>query len=1089
MLAPLIPSRAVNRPIVRFSFASAFVALICLISCATSPKTAGDRPAWNDIDVIRENVELPRAHFVAYPNQAQAVSRGSNPNLQSLNGPWKFHYSDSPADRPARFFENEFDVADWATIPVPSNWEREGYGVPIYINVPYPFEPDEPNVPTEDNPVGSYRRNFDVPQSWQGKDIFLQFGGVSSAFYLWINGEYVGYSEGSKTPSEFDITDHVRSGENSVAVEVYRWSTGSYLEDQDFWSLSGIQRDVNLYARPKPRVRDYFVHAGLIDEYRNGDFQIEIELANTSGAPATRTLSVEILDGESTLYSETSSLEIDGPSTTRSFSTILPDVKAWSAEAPNLYTLVIGLIDDSGSASEFISQRIGFRTSEVASGRFLINGRLVRLKGTNLHEHQHDTGHVLDEATMLEDIRLMKAANLNAVRTSHYPFPERWYELTNEHGLYVVDEANIESHGYGYDHDKTLGNKPRWMAHHLDRTQRMVERDKNQPSIVIWSLGNEAGDGINLGADYHWIKSRDPSRPVQYETEGDIEEVGERHSDFHSSMYWRYWDLEQYAQTHNDRPFILIEYAHSMGNSTGNLSDYWKVIENYDILAGGFIWDWVDQGLLEHNDAGTPYWTYGGDYGPADVPSSGNFCLNGIVFPDRRIQPAYWEVKRVYQYVDFRADDLATGELTVANNYDFTSLRGFELRWDLLEDGTPSQSGIFKGLDIAPESAGRVRLGYRMPRQRAGAEYHLDLRLVSPTARDLLPAEHIYAEAQFEIPNATVAAPAKRTAGGTLETTESEQAISIRGEQFSVGIDRNTGLLSSLVFEGEELILRPLTPNFWRAPTDNDFGNYMQDWAQVWEQAGRNRRLDSIRVTEKRPDRVEIEAAYAFYDDQGGAVAEWTSRFTIWASGDVDVENHFEKGTDLPVVPRIGMNLELPKRLDQTEWFGRGPFENYSDRKLAAKVGRYRSSVADHYVPYPRPQENGYKTDVRWLSLSGDGGAGLLVAADGLIGFGVHNNRQADFIPPAKIAITSEDGPDARKNERRVNVHVDDIVPGDFVSLDIDYGQMGVGGDDSWGKRTLMQYSLGEKTYRYGFRLRPFSVRKERLDELLGSVK
>jgi beta-galactosidase len=620
MFDHFIPSRGASRPAKTFSVASAFFVLSFAISCATSPMTSGGRPAWNDIDVIRENVESPRAHFVAYPDREEALSKGNNLHFQSLNGAWKFNYSDSPADRPARFFEREFDPSDWATIPVPSNWEREGYGVPIYINVPYPFEPDEPNVPTQDNPVGSYRRNFNVPANWQGKDIFLQFGGVSSAFYLWINGQYVGYSEGSKTPSEFDITDYVTSGENSVAVEVYRWSTGSYLEDQDFWSLSGIQRDVNLYARPKLRIRDYFVHAGLTNDYRDGDFQIEIELANTSGAPATKTLSVEILDGESTLYAEASHLEIGGPAATHSFSTSLPEVKAWSAEIPNLYTLVISLTDVSDSASEFISQRIGFRTSEVTNGRFLINGRLVHLKGTNLHEHHHDKGHVIDEATMLEDIRLMKAANLNAVRTSHYPFPERWYELTSEHGLYVVDEANIESHGYGYDHDKTLGNKPHWMPHHLDRTRRMVERDKNQPSIAIWSLGNEAGDGVNLGATYHWIKSRDRSRPVQYETEGDIEEVGERHSDFHSSMYWRHWHLEEYAQTHNDRPFVLIEYAHSMGNSTGNLIEYWDVIKKHDVLAGGFIWDWVDQGLLEHNDAGTPYWTYGGDYGPPDVP-------------------------------------------------------------------------------------------------------------------------------------------------------------------------------------------------------------------------------------------------------------------------------------------------------------------------------------------------------------------------------------------------------------------------------------------------------------------------------------
>jgi beta-galactosidase len=1080
-----IPPRGASRQTKTFSAVGICSALTFLVSCMTSPETVGSRPAWNDINVIRENVELPRAHFVAYPRREESLSGGSNPNFQSLNGPWKFHYSGSPAERPARFFENGFDTTDWASIPVPSNWEREGYGIPIYINVPYPFEPDEPNVPTQDNPVGSYRRNFDVPESWQDKEIFLQFGAVSSAFYLWINGQYVGYSEGSKTPSEFAVTDYVTPGKNSVAVEVYRWSTGSYLEDQDFWSLSGIQRNVSLYARPRHRVRDYFVHAGLTNDYRDGDFRIEIEVANTSGAPASKILSVEILDGDSTLYSEASNLEIDGPAATQSFSTTLPGVKAWSAEAPNLYTLVIALADDSGSASEFISQRIGFRTSEIINGRFRINGRLVHLKGTNLHEHHHDTGHVIDEATMLEDIRLMKAANLNAVRTSHYPFPERWYELTSEHGLYVVDEANIESHGYGYDHDKTLGNKAHWMPHHLDRTRRMVERDKNQPSIVIWSLGNEAGDGVNLAATYHWIKFRDLSRPVQYETEGDIEQVGERHSDFHSSMYWRYWHLEEYAQTHNDRPFILIEYAHSMGNSTGNLTEYWDVIQKHDILAGGFIWDWVDQGLLEHDENGTPYWTYGGDYGPADVPSSGNFNFNGIVFSDRSVQPAYWEVKRVYQHVDFQALDLETGVIGVDNDYDFTSLTGFELHWDITENGTAIKSGIFDQLRTEPETGQSINLEYRLPLYYGGNEYHLNLRLVSPEARGLLPAGHIYAEKQLPISNSSLMGVDTPESRGSLTTDESERGITISGEHFSTRFDRDTGLLSSLVINAEELLLRPLTPNFWRAPTDNDFGNYMQDWAQAWEQAGRNRKLESLSVR-KGSEPVVVEAEYAFSDDGGTAVARWKSQYTIWSSGDIDVENHFTKSAGQPIVPRVGMNLELIRRLDQTEWFGRGPIENYSDRKLAAKVGHYRMPVSDHYVPYHRPQENGYKTDVRWLSLTDGKETGLLIRTRGdWIGFGVHHNRQEDFIPPAKIAITSEDGPGARKNEERVNVHVNDIVPGDFVSLDLDYGQMGVGGDDSWGKQTLMQYSLAEKEYQYGFRLRPYALGKESLEDLL----
>jgi beta-galactosidase len=1049
---------------------SAVIATSLLSACADDTMNSDSRPAWNDINVIRENTEAPRAHFVPYREDTAA-----NPWMMSLNGEWKFNYAGSPGSRPADFFKPDYDVSDWVDTAVPSNWEREGHGYAIYVNVPYPFDIDEPNVPLEENPVGSYRREFDVPDTWQSDEIFLQFGAVSSAFYVWINGEYVGYSEGSKTASEFKVTDHVRSGENTIAVEVYRWSTGSYLEDQDFWSLSGIQRDVSVYARPTIRLRDYFVHAGLDPFYEDGIFELELDVVNDSATETDTTLVVEIRDGNHIVYSNRETISLVPGDNEYSVSTIIDDVNAWSAETPNLYDLTMTIGDEA------VSQRIGFRTVEISNGRFLINGKHVRLKGTNLHEHHHDRGHVVDEATMLEDIRLMKAANLNAVRNSHYPHQERWYELTSEHGLYMVDEANIESHGYGYDHDKTLGNKPHWMPHHLDRTQRMVERSKNFPSVVIWSLGNEAGDGVNLGATYNWIKSRDLSRPVQYETEGDIAEVGEQHSDFHSSMYWRYWDLEQYAQTSNERPFILIEYAHSMGNSTGNLQDYWNVINKHDILAGGFIWDWVDQGLLEHNADGKPYWTYGGDYGPPGVPSSGNFNFNGVVFPDRRVQPAYWEVKRVYQYVDFLAADLSRGDITIVNNYDFIDLSAFELEWEVTSDGRVVQSGVARDLSIGPESSGQVRLQYNARTLQSGPEHHLNLRLVAPEARGILPANHVYAEAQHRLPGQ----PSNRVhARGEEATVEVEQVDS--GFQISAGntkalISARTGLLSSLRHSGRELLLAPLTPNFWRAPTDNDFGNYMQDWAAVWEQAGRNRNLRSVEII----DGANIRTVHEFSDDAGNIVAKWQATYSFADSGAINVVNLFDRVDGLPVMPRIGMNVELVSDLSYVEWFGRGPFENYVDRNLAANVGRYSNTVADHYVPYMRPQENGYKTDVRWLSLNDHSAAGLLIIADSLISFGVHNNRLTDFVPPAKIAITSEDGPEARENDARVNTHVSDIEPRDLVSLDIDYGQMGVGGDDSWGKRTLQKYSLSESSYQYGFTLKTYTPEPGRLDLLV----
>ena len=1058
----------------------AIALLLILAACAVSRVTDDSkRPNWNNIEVIRENTEAPRAHFVPYPDRISALNRDMdlNPWVRSLDGIWKFHYSGSPASRPRDFFRNDFETGGWADIPVPSNWERHGFGYAIYVNVPYPFEIDEPNVPVDDNPVGSYRRHFELPAAWAGRDVFIKFGAVSSAMYLWVNGHKVGYSEGSKTASEFNITDYVRPGTNTLAVEVYRWSTGSYLEDQDFWSLSGIQRQVSLYARPKQRVRDYFVHTGLQNDYRDGDFSIDIEMFNSDQENRAVTLLVEVLDGQQRIFQDQSRLELVPGDNSYVTSGILQGVRPWSAEIPDQYTLIIELKTHGSGESEVIVQKIGFREIEINNGRFMVNGKRVKLKGVNLHEHHHINGHVVDEATMLEDIRLMKAANLNAVRNSHYPQPERWYELTSRYGLYVVDEANIESHGYGYDHDKTLGNKPHWMPHHLDRTKRMLERSKNFPSVTIWSLGNEAGDGVNLAATYQWIKSRDLSRPVQYETEGDIREVGERHSDFHSSMYWRHWDLEEYAQTHNDRPFILIEYAHAMGNSLGNLTEYWDVINDHEILAGGFIWDWVDQGLLEHDEDSTPYWTYGGDYGPADVRSSGNFNFNGIVFPDRRVHPGYWEVKRVYQEVDFAAVNLAGGEITLTNHYDFVSLDHLILQWSLTANGEDISHGTIDELPLAPEASMNLDLWQDVLEQQPGLEYFINLELISPLQRGLLPAGHVYAQAQFAIPTLQAEKMSTLPSGQHRFKDDGDVYLFETG-QTTFGIEKETGLLVSIKTQGRELMLKSLQPNFWRAPTDNDFGNYMPDWARVWNEAGAHRTLTRLTTGTDHNGEPRLVAEFEFTDSGGTALGRWTTIYAFGNNGGLHLANEFEKNDGLPELPRLGMNMELDGNLKQVSWFGRGPHENYSDRKLSAQVGNYISTVADMYVAYMRPQENGYRTDVRNFSIGKhdkQDNFGLRIEADTLIGFSVHNNRMADFIPPVKIAITSEDGVGERDNHERVNVHVNDIKPRDLVSVNIDFGQMGVGGDDSWGKRTLQRYTLNQTTYHYGFTISPLA--------------
>lgn len=1052
---------------------SAILISLTTLTLGLPAMTTATDPAWNDIEIIRENVERPRAHYIAYPDlqEARSGSRTHAYRMQ-LDGDWSFNYSPSPAQRPASFFETDYDVSDWPTIPVPSNWERHGHGYAIYVNVPYPFEIDEPRVPVEQNPVGSYRRSFEVPEQWQSRELYVEFGAVSSAFYLWINGRYVGYSEGSKTPSEFNVTDYVHTGTNTIAVEVYRWSTGSYLEDQDMWSLSGIQRSVSLYARTKQHVRDYTVVAGLTNGYLDGSFQLDLDLTNTTAGQASVTTKVRLARHGQEVFAQDNTLRLPPGDSQQAFTAAIPTVDAWSAEIPNLYELTITLSDKDQRVLEVIRQHVGFRNAQIINGRFLINGKLVKLKGTNLHEHHHDSGHVIDEQTLLQDIRMMKAANLNAVRTSHYPFPEHFYELTDKHGLYVVDEANIESHGYGYDHDKTLGNKPHWMAHHLDRTQRMVERDKNFSSIVIWSLGNEAGDGVNLGTTYKWIKENDVTRPVQYETEGDLALVGERHSDFHSSMYWRHWDLEEYAQTHNDRPFVLIEYAHSMGNSTGNLNEYWDVIHQHDILAGGFIWDWVDQGLLEHADDGTPFWTYGGDYGPADVPSSGNFNFNGVVFPDRSAQPAYWEVQRVYQHVAMTPINLTTGEIQVHNQYNFLPLNGFDLHWVRQHDGEVLDNGVITDLAIAPGDKRALQIRYQKKTPAQG-ELFLNLQLVSPEPRDLLPKNHTYARAQLKIPGSARKMLAQPRGAGRVSLLDTDGKLVISTSHGHVEINQTTGLLSSLVFDDRQYLQAPLRPDLWRAPTDNDFGNYMGDWAGVWQQASGAEALRSLEVLEETAKVVRLRAVFSYRSEVSENVASWTTDYTFWPGGDVDISNTFERADGLPELPRVGMNVELIPAIDQVTWYGRGPMENYSDRKNAADVGLYQNRVGDHYVAYMRPQENGYKTDTRWLSLTDGSGTGLRITAHDLISFAVHHNRRADFTPPFKVSITDEDGPDAADNQTRRNTHVSDIKPQPLISLNVDFGQMGVGGDDSWGKRTLQPYMLNQLKYQYGFRISP----------------
>ncbi|MCX6223209.1 MAG: DUF4981 domain-containing protein, partial [Bacteroidia bacterium] len=775
--------------------------------------------------------------------------------------------------------------------------------------------------------------------------------------------------------------------------------------------------------------------------------------------------------GRTSLFKESKNMKISENLQKTVFTDTLLNIRKWSAEEPNLYTLLISLKNEVGRNIESVSMPIGFNSIEIKDKQLLINGKYIYLKGVNMHEHHPEKGHVVDEETMRKDILLMKANNINAVRTSHYPQPERWYQLCDQYGLYLIDEANIESHGIGYDKDTTLADRPEWAAAHLDRTIKMVERDKNHPSIIIWSLGNESGDGQNMLADYKWIKKRDPSRPVQYERAEKSTNTTERHTDIWCPMYAKIDYLVKYAENpENDRPLILCEYAHSMGNSTGNLQDYWDVIESHSILQGGFIWDWVDQGLTKTADKGGKYWAYGGDYGPLGTPTSGNFCINGLVSPDRTPHPALTEVKKVYQYVRMLPVNLKTGIIKLANGYAFTNLSSFRLHWSIEQDGRQIDQGTLNCPDLPAGESAEIDLPYKLPAAEPGQEYFLILSISKPEAWTILPAEHLYAAAQFKLP---VYKERKAVPPGDnidLVKSEIERKTTIKGKDFSITFDGSTGLMVSLKFKGTELMKEPMVPDFWRAPTDNDFGSNLHERGAIWKDAGKNARLVSSRFEQPDPRLAVFDFGFNL-SDSSGLFATLDLRYKIHGSGDILVDYRFEKRRDeMPEIPRIGMNLVFKKEFDKVKWFGRGPGENYWDRKSASFIGLYKESVSNLYTPYIRPQENGYRTDVRWLSLSNGMGQGLLIVGEPLVCFSAHHNMREDF-------TSSQRNYDEKlKNPAQYNRHTTDVVPQDLVSLYIDLGQMGVGGDNSWGAQTHPEYRFEGKSYQYRFRLIPIGL-------------
>jgi beta-galactosidase len=1047
------------------------------------PFTEKEPRDWENPAVFNINREDPTATMISFADEnsaLQAVKTGS-PNYVSLDGLWKFSYSDTPDQRPFWFFKDDYDTRDWKEIEVPSNWQLKGYDVPVYTNIPYPFmayqkifgtnnnvEVVPPYIPHDWNPVGSYKRNFTVSSSWNNKEVFLHFGAVSSAFYVWVNEQLVGYSEDSKVPAEFNITRYLKKGNNSLAVEVYRWSDGSYLEDQDFFRLSGIQRTVYLHARPKTFIRDFFAVGDLENGYNDGHLKLDVSLKGPVEAAADLVIEASLFEGEKKIYNESKDVKVSEGKGDINFSKVFPGIKKWTAETPDLYSLVLTLKDKSGNTLESVGSKVGFRKVEIKNSQLLVNGVAIRIKGTNMHEHNEITGHVVDEATVLKDIRVMKSNNINAVRTSHYPQQEFWYEMCDKYGLYLIDEADIESHGMGYDKDVTLADKPEWAAAHHDRMQRMVERDKNHPSIIIWSMGNEAGDGHNFLDGYKWIKGRDATRPVQYERAEKETNTTERHTDIWADMYATIDYIEAYAKNpKNDRPMIMCEYAHAMGNSTGNFQDYWDVIEKYPKLQGGFIWDWVDQGLLKTSENGEKYWTYGGDYGKPGMPSDGNFCLNGLVWPDRTPHPGLYEVKKVYQNVGFAPVDLKNGLIRVTNKYDFTNLSDFDFSWEVVSDGKVIQSGTVPLPDFKPKAGLDIMIPVSRIEPVAGAEYFLNLRVTRSDEWNYVPEKNVYSTGQFKLPVEAKPLPAKRDPLAVLQTKTTDKKLEVSSVDMKVVFNLATGRLESLSYKGKDLISRGPEPDFWRPPTDNDYGYNMDKLLGIWKKAGERSAVTKADIKQPEMDKVIVTFTYDIPDPDGKKIAGYASSFTIYGTSDIVIKNQFSKLSDnIPEIPRMGMQMQLPEEYSNLTWLGRGPHENYADRKTSADVGVYVSTAADQYTPYIRPQENGYKTDTRWLTLTDDSGVGILVSGDPLFCFEALNNIHDDFESPGKIS-------EYRKDAITANTHTIDVKPRELVNLNIDLGQMGVGGDNSWGARIHPEYRLLDKKYEYSFRIRP----------------
>ena len=1017
-----------------------------------------DKPEWENPEIFQINREEPTATFYSYKSSSDALVNDDWKNssyYKSLNGEWHFNYSNDIKSRPKKFYANNYDFSNWDLLEIPSNWELKGYGIPFYTNIKYMFPANPPFIPHDQNNNGSFIKLFDIPAEWSGKEIYLHFEGVSGAMYIWLNGKNVGYSEGSKTPAEFKITDYLVKGKNKLSVQVMRWSDASYMEDQDFWRLSGIERDVYLFAQNNISLKDFKVKADLINQFKDGDFKLDLEINNNSSKKAASKAIVKILDNSKEIYNEERNLGLDPGINNISFEKLIPDVKHWSAETPNLYDL---LIEIKGKEIQATKIQIGFRNLEIKNNQFLVNGIPILMKGVNLHDHHEKNGHVVTEDLLIKDLKLMKKNNINSIRCSHYPKNPFFYRMCDKYGFYVIDEANIETHGMGTTNQGLEFSPkrqeihpayiPQWKEMHLDRTKRMYERDKNYPSIVIWSLGNEAGNGENLFSTYEWLKNKDNSRPVQYEGATKYS-----NTDIQAPMYPTIEEMKDYAENNPTRPLILCEYAHAMGNSVGNLQEYWNLIENYDIMQGGFIWDWVDQGLLTYTDKDEEFWAYGGDLGGENYQNDKNFCNNGLVNPDRSIHPSLKEVKKVYQSIKFSIESIENKEILISNKYDFKNLKEFYFDWELLKNGYQISKGTIKEFELAPNKSKMIKIDF--PEIFDVDEYHLNIYAKKKYYENLIPKDYTVAYDQFFLGGKRIIKKTSlNNSDNAIKISQNKKTLDLFGEGFKISFNKENGRLTEINYGNENIILQGIKPNFWRAPIDNDYGFLMPFKLKVWKQASKKQNFESIKIKNLKRQGVEVKTNYYMPDVK--AFVDIT--YSIKINGRINIKTSLSEISEkLPVLPLFGTNFIINKSYDNVEWYGRGPHENYQDRKTSSLVGIYNYKVSEMYFPYIRPQENGNRTDTRWLSLTNSEGNGIIIESSNFFEFSSHHQYNDDF-----------DG-----GNRKSQTHTYDILKRPIVNLNINYKQMGVGGDDSWGKEPHDEYKIKPGNLSFNYSISP----------------